>query len=99
MDNQNQNQAHLDTNQLPPQITQPTPTQAVDSSIRKVEKISAWVLIFSAILFALVAIVSIWGAFGSNNNVAWKAASSLGIIAITSLVVNIGARIYEGKRK
>ena len=77
------------TNEMP-QETKP---------IRKIEKFSAWVVIFSASLFALIEISFIWGVFGHNTNVEWKSALSLGVIVITALVVNVGAHIYDGERK
>ena len=79
----------------PPQLTPPP----VMSPIRIVEKISAWVLILSAVVFALVAILSIWQVFGTNNDVAWKALASIIVIMFAALVINIGARIYDGKKK
>jgi hypothetical protein len=101
MDNENQDysinnkQEHLDN------LTQVVnaPSSHSNGAIKTVEKSSAWVLIFSAVLFALIAIMSIWGVFGSNSNVAWKSAASLGVIAVAALIVNLGARIYEGKLK
>jgi len=71
-------------------------SQSNSSAIKKVKRISAWVLIFSAILFALLAIMSIWGVF-SSSSVAWRFAISLEIIAI--LIVDIEARIYKGKSR
>ncbi len=38
------------------------------------------------------------GVFGHNTNVEWKAALSLGVIVVTELVANVGARIYDGAR-
>jgi hypothetical protein len=68
-----------------------------DSLARVIEKGSAWVLITSAILFALIAILAVWGAFGDNSSAAWKSIASLGIIALAALVINVSARIFEGK--
>ncbi len=102
MDNENQNysinnnQEHSDN--LIQAVNAPS-SQSNGGAIKTVEKSSAWVLIFSAVLFALIAIMSIWGVFGSNSNVAWKSAASLGVIAVVALIVNLGARIYEGKLK
>lgn len=102
MNNENQNQPLVDNqppkNNLEQVINIPSePDQS--SAIRSVAKISAWVLILSAVLFALIAIAAIWGVFGNNSNAAWKSAASFGLIALAALVVNIGTRIYEGKRK
>ncbi len=78
-----------------PQHSQPSET----SMVRQLEKASAWTLILSAILFAVIAIMSVWGGFGDSSDAAWKASASLGIIALAALVVNVGARIFEGKDK
>ncbi len=87
------NQIHQTLSYPPKEMTQET------QPIRKIEKLSAWVVIYSASLFALIEIFSIWGVFGNNSNVGWKSALSLGVIVLTALVVNVGARIYDGERK
>ena len=102
MDNENQNSSTNNSQDHQDNLTQVVNVPKASNNggaIKTVEKISAWVLIFSAVLFALIAIMSIWGIFGSNSNAAWKSAASLGVIAIAALVVNLGARIYEGKLK
>jgi len=43
--------------------------------------------------------MSIWGVFHHNINIAWRSAASLAVIGLAALVVNIGARIYEGKSR
>jgi hypothetical protein len=71
------------------------PASPKEPMARRVQKGSAWALMISAILFALIAISAIWGVFGDNNNAAWKSVASLGIVALASLVINVGARIFE----
>jgi len=99
MNNEYQNQNYSINNQqehsdnLTHVVNAPS-SQSNSSAIKEVEGISALALIFSAILFALTAIMSIWGVF-SSSSVVGRSATSLAIIAI--LIVNIGARIYEVK--
>jgi len=103
-ENQNQNQNYYINNQqehsdnLTHVVNAPS-SQSNSSAIKKVKRISAWVLIFSAILFALIAIMSIWGVFHHNIDIAWRSAASLAVIGLAALIVNIGARIYEGKSR
>jgi hypothetical protein len=65
--------------------------------VAMIERITASVLIVSGILFAVIAIASIWGAFGGNGEVVWRSLGSLGVIALTSLVINVGARMMDGR--
>lgn len=88
--------------QTPP-AAQPAPvtsasTPEVMTTFRKVERVTAWVLIISAILFALIGIGSIWGMFGDNTDIVWRSLGSLSVIALAALVINVGARMAEGKR-
>jgi len=104
MNNEYQNQNYSINNQpsysnnLTPVVNTPS-SQSNSSAIKKVRKISAWILIFSAILFTLIAIMSIWGVFHHNINIAWRSAASLAVISLAAFIVNIGARIYEGKSR
>jgi cytochrome b subunit of formate dehydrogenase len=84
------------------QITEKTPVTTPTRDIttfQKVERATAWILILSAILFALVGISAIWGAFGDNGDVVWRSLGSLAVIALASLVINVGARMAEGRNK
>jgi hypothetical protein len=67
-------------------------------TIAGVERITALVLMTSGILFALVAIAAIWGAFGDNGEVVWRSLGSLAVIALAAAVINIAARMIEGRR-
>jgi len=86
------------SNNLTPVVNTPS-LQSNSNAIKKVRKISAWILITSAILFALISIMSIWGVFHHNINIAWRSAASLAVIGLAAFIVNIGARIYEGKSR
>lgn len=68
------------------------------TAFRKVERVTAWVLIISAVLFAVIGIAAIWGAFGDNGDVVWRALGSLSVIALAALVINVGARMAENRR-
>jgi hypothetical protein len=68
------------------------------SRFKKVERVTAWVLILSAVLFAVIGILAIWGAFGDDTNVVWRSLGRLSVIALASLVVNVGARMAEGRK-
>ena len=63
-----------------------------------IKRATAWVMIISATLFALVGVLAVWEVFGENaGDVVWRAFASLAIIAFASLVVNIASRVAEGK--
>ena len=63
-----------------------------------IRRITAWVMIMSAILFALVGVLAIWEVLGkSAGDVVWRAFSSLAIIAFASLVVNVASRAMMNK--
>jgi hypothetical protein len=90
-----------ETSQIPtaPAIQAAAPAKAAKSeTIASVERITALVLMTSGILFALVAIASIWGAFGGNGEIVWRSLGSLAVIALAAAVVNIAARMIEGRK-
>lgn len=63
-----------------------------------IRRVTAWVMIMSAILFALVGVLAIWEVLGeSAGDVVWRAFSSLAIIAFASLVVNVASRAMMNK--
>ena len=63
-----------------------------------IRRVTAWVMILSAILFAMVGILAIWEVFGDNaGDVVWRAFSSLAIIAFAALVVNVASRAMMNK--
>ena len=65
----------------------------------QIKQITAWVMILSAILFALIGVLGIWQVFGSNTgDVVWRAFSSLLVIAFAALIINVASRAGEDKR-
>jgi hypothetical protein len=69
------------------------------SSLHKVQKVTALVLVVCGIFFAVVGLSAVWGVLGDDSGeVVWRSLVSLGIIGFTALVVNVGARLYEDKR-
>jgi hypothetical protein len=81
-----------------PQVFVPPTVDQSISTFRKVERATAWVLILSAVLFAIIGIASIWGAFGDDSGIVWRSLGSLSVIALAALVINVGARMAEGKK-
>lgn len=68
------------------------------SVFRSVQKITAWVMIISAVLFALVGILAIWQVFGDNvGDPLGRAFGSLLVIAFASLIVNVASRTGDSK--
>lgn len=77
--------------------TAPTQLQKKDT-LTVIKRVTAWVMIISATLFALVGVLAVWEVFGDNaGDVVWRAFASLGIIAFAALVVNVASRVAEGK--
>lgn len=63
-----------------------------------IRRVTAWVMILSAILFAMIGILAIWEVLGDNaGDVVWRAFSSLAIIAFAALVVNVASRAMMNK--
>ncbi|HVX24326.1 MAG TPA: hypothetical protein VG992_03225 [Candidatus Saccharimonadales bacterium] len=75
----------------------PAPVQDL-TTFAKVERVTAWILIGSAILFATVGILAIWGLFDDSGDVVGRSLGSLAVIALAALVINVGARMAEGKK-
>lgn len=91
-----------DTTNQEPQKQQVPSVQPHDSANKHafsaVQKVTAWVMIVSAILFALVGILAIWQVFGENaGDTIGRAFGSLVIVAFAALIVNVASRIGEGK--
>lgn len=82
----------------PPKNLQVAPPQKDNEVFMVIRRVTAWVMIMSAILFALVGVLAIWEVLGeSAGNVVWRAFSSLAIIAFASLVVNVASRAMMNK--
>lgn len=82
----------------PDNETQPQASMAKKGAFSQIQKVTAWVMIISAILFALVGVMAIWQVFGDNaGDTIGRAFGSLVIIAFAALIVNVASRIGEGK--
>lgn len=82
--------------QKPAQTTPPTHENV--GMFVTIRRVTAWVMILSAILFAMIGILAIWDVLGDNaGDVVWRAFSSLAIIAFAALVVNVASRAMMNK--
>ncbi|GEM_PF-3591866 len=85
------------------QPAQPAPlaphASQAPSVFSTVQKITAWVMISSAVLFALIGIMAVWDVFGNNSDIVWRCLSSLAIIAFAALIINVSIRMVEERRK
>ncbi|HSE61079.1 MAG TPA: hypothetical protein VLA88_02165 [Candidatus Saccharimonadales bacterium] len=77
----------------------PTPKPNENSLSRQINRVTALILVFSAILFATISILAIWQVFGDNTSeIVWRSLSSLGTIALAALVVNVGTKLMDGHK-
>ena len=84
--------------QQQPQISQTNDPVLPKTLFEIIRQATAWVMIISAVSFALVGILATWQAFGPNaGDVIWRAFSSLAIIAFAALIVNVASRMVENK--
>ena len=68
--------------------------------IRVIERVTVWVMVLSAILFAFISVAAIWGLFGHNaGDTVGRSLGTLGVIAFAALVVNVGANILDRSKK
>lgn len=86
-------------NSQKPVEQKPTPhTNDNHEVFMTIRRVTAWVMILSAILFAMIGILAIWEVLGDNaGDVVWRAFSSLAIIAFAALVVNVASRAMMNK--
>lgn len=70
----------------------------VQSRFAQVERITAMILMTSGVLFAIIGIAAIWGAFDDNGEIVWRSLGSLAVIALAALVINVGVRMAEGRK-
>ena len=74
-------------------------SRTVPSVFLTIQHATAWVMIISAILFAIVGILGVWQVLGDNaGDVVWRALSSLAIIAFAALIINVSVRMAEDRR-
>ncbi|HEX6258717.1 MAG TPA: hypothetical protein VFZ48_04510 [Candidatus Saccharimonadales bacterium] len=92
----NKDQQQQTTQQQPPHTNPVSDKAEVFMAIRRV---TAWVMIMSAILFALIGILAVWEVLGkSAGEVLGRAFLSLAILAFASLIVNVASRAVIGKQ-
>jgi hypothetical protein len=99
MDSDSSKQQEPDTNNVqaphtPPHDVRNGNVSPANSVFLTIKHITAWVMIISAILFALIGVLAVWEVLGTNaGDVVWRAFISMVIIAFASLVVNVASRI------
>ncbi|MEO6513881.1 MAG: hypothetical protein ABIR37_04320 [Candidatus Saccharimonadales bacterium] len=107
MDEKSQQSNETNTG-TPPQITeQPVVTAPVsasveekNSSIKLVEKITVWVMVLSALAFALISVLAIWGVISNKDgNVVARSFGTVATIAFAALIVNVGANMLDRTKK
>ena len=62
--------------------------------MKVIQRITAVVMITAGVGFALIATLAIWGAF-DDDEIAWRSLATLAVIALASLIINIGSRFYD----
>jgi hypothetical protein len=99
-DTSNHEDAHAPESVSIPPKDSDTSAHDEASGIKVVEKITIWVMVISAITFALISILAIWGLFGDNDgDVIGRSLGTVAVIAFASLVVNIGANMLDHSKK
>jgi putative Mn2+ efflux pump MntP len=85
-----------ETQKQPDDLKNAKPT--TPGAFHVIKHVTAWIMIISATLFALIGVLAIWEVFGQDaEDVIGRAFASLAIIAFASLVVNVASRVAEGK--
>lgn len=88
------------TPQVQPVITQVPVHEPTVSLARKINHITALVLVFSGIIFVLVTILAIWQVFGPDaSSVVWRSLGSLGAIALGALIVSVSSKLIEDSQQ
>lgn len=75
------------------------PVEEQQTAIKVVEKVTVWTMVFSAIFFALISILAVWGLFADSGDIVGRSLSTIAIIAVTALIINVGANMLESKKK
>ncbi len=68
------------------------------SVVTTVRHVSAIVLVVSGVGFALLSVFSIWEIIDTDSDLVWRSLGSLAIIALASIIINLGAKIYGGNK-
>jgi hypothetical protein len=107
MEETSQNQTQ-DTNTptvqpVQPVVTSPAPAVTEDTSskgIKIVEKITIWIMVLSALAFALISVLAIWGVISNEHgNTIGRSFGTVATIAFAALVVNVGANMLDRSKK
>ncbi|MCL2085344.1 hypothetical protein FWH09_00170 [Candidatus Saccharibacteria bacterium] len=84
----------------PPAVVRGVEKKQVSATARAIRTTCAWVVIISAALFAFVAILGIWGVFGtSTGDVVGKSLGSLFVIGFASGVIAIVSSLIADSRR
>jgi hypothetical protein len=71
-----------------------------NSNIKRVEKITVWVMVLSALAFALISVLAIWGVISNKDgNVVARSFGTVATIAFAALIVNVGANMLDRSKK
>jgi len=95
----------------PKEVTEPAtvpvvvapPVQAVEavkpqSIAHKINRIMAFVLIFSAIGFVLISLLAIWEVFGPDaGTIVGRSIGSLGAIALGALIISVASKLIDDR--
>jgi hypothetical protein len=69
------------------------------SVFHTIQRVTAWIMVASAILFALIGILAVWDVFGDNaGDVIWRSLSSLAIISFAALIINVSLKVLEDRK-
>ena len=101
MDNEEANKPNEEKSnaqQVEPTSTAAPQVVAGKSRFAQVERLTAIVLMTSGILFAIIGIAAIWGAFDDNGDIVWRSLGSLAVISLAALVINVGVRMADGRK-
>lgn len=98
MDTQESEKQQTNSDQAATTPVSAEPAALATNGFGRVERITAIVLMVSGVLFAIIGIAAIWGAFDDNGDVVWRSLGSLAVVALAALIVNVGARTAEGRK-
>ncbi len=88
------------SNETPLEVKQIPIHQISDAPLtmfQKVQRMTAWVLIASAVFFLIIGMLAIWGVFGDNGDIVWRSLGSLAVIALAASIIYVGARMAEDR--
>lgn len=82
-----------------PNVEEPkAPATSQAGAFHTIKYVTSWVMVLSAILFAIIGIMAVWQVFGPDTgDVVGRAFASIAIVAFAALVVNVASRAASGK--